>query len=113
MVQSLFFSPTAPTSGGLIWGAGPVLLLPTGTDSLLSGRKWGVGPTGVVLKQEGSWTYGALANHIWSVAGSDARPNINATYLQPFVSYTTPKALTFAFNTESTYDWQTANGPCR
>ena len=106
VVQSLFFSPTAPTSGGLIWGAGPVVLLPTGTDSLLSGRKWGAGPTGVVLKQEGSWTYGALANHLWSVAGSDARPNINATYLQPFVSYTTPEALTFAFNTESTYDWQ-------
>ena len=106
VVQSLFFSPTAPASGGLIWGAGPVLLLPTGTDGLLSGRKWGAGPTGVVLKQEGSWTYGALANHLWSVAGSDARPNVNATYLQPFVSYTTPEAWTFAFNTESTYDWQ-------
>jgi hypothetical protein len=82
------------------------VLLPTGTVGLLSGRKWGAGPTGVVLKQEGAWTCGALANHFWSVAGSDARPNINATYLQPFVSYTTPEALTFAFNTESTYDWQ-------
>lgn len=30
---SLFFSPKAPTSGGLHWGAGPVLLLPTATDS--------------------------------------------------------------------------------
>jgi hypothetical protein len=30
-IQSLFFSPVAPTSGGWIWGAGPVLLLPTGT----------------------------------------------------------------------------------
>jgi hypothetical protein len=106
VVQSLFFSPKAPTAGGLIWGAGPVLLLPTGTDGLLSARKWGAGPTGVVLKQDGAWTYGALANHLWSVAGSDARPDISATFVQPFVSYTTPEAWTFALNTESTYDWQ-------
>ena len=33
---SLFFSPKKPTAGGLIWGAGPVFLLPTATDRLLS-----------------------------------------------------------------------------
>lgn len=31
ITQSLFFSPKAPTSGGLIWGVGPAFLLPTGT----------------------------------------------------------------------------------
>src|SRR5688572_19920508 len=65
-VQSLFFSPKAPGPGGIIWGVGPVFLLPTGTDPLLGGEKWGAGPTGVVLKQSGPWTYGMLANHIWS-----------------------------------------------
>ena len=59
IVQSVFFSPKAPTAGGWIWGVGPVLLLPTGSDDLLSAKKWGAGPTGVVLKQEGPWTYGA------------------------------------------------------
>jgi hypothetical protein len=43
-VQSLFFSPKAPTAGW-IWGAGPVFLLPTGSDDLLSVNKWGAGPT--------------------------------------------------------------------
>ncbi|MCJ7830867.1 MAG: hypothetical protein MUP74_05710, partial [Desulfobacterales bacterium] len=38
-VQSLFLSPKAPTSGGLSWGVGPVLLLPTGTDDLLGAGK--------------------------------------------------------------------------
>jgi len=104
-VQSVFFSPKEPVDG-LTWGAGPVLLLPTGTDTLLSGRKWGLGPTGVVLKQAGPWTYGALANHIWSVAGSNSRADINATFVQPFVSYTTPDAVTYTLNTESTYDWE-------
>jgi len=105
-VQSLFFSPKAPTSHGLIWGAGPVFLLPTGTDDLLGTKKWGAGPTGVVLSQQGPWTVGALANHIWSFTGSDSRPDVNKTFLQPFVSYTTPEGWSFTFNTESTYDWE-------
>ncbi|MBI5041838.1 MAG: transporter, partial [Gammaproteobacteria bacterium] len=33
VVQSLFFSPKAPTAGGWIWGVGPVFLLPTASDS--------------------------------------------------------------------------------
>lgn len=70
-VQSLFFSPVEPTSGGWIWGAGPVFLLPTATDDLLGADQWGIGPTGVVLRQQGHWTYGLLANHIWGVAGSN------------------------------------------
>jgi hypothetical protein len=104
-VQSLFFSPKAPTAGGLIWGVGPVLLLPTATDSLLGGDKWGAGPTFVVLKQTGPWTYGALANHLWSFAGSNSGTDVNSTFLQPFVVYTTPGGWTFSANTESTYNW--------
>ena len=106
IVQSVFFSPKAPTAGGWIWGAGPVLLLPTGSDDLLSAKKWGLGPTAVLLKQDHGWTYGALANHIWSVAGDSARSDISTTFVQPFLSYTTPTAWTFAVNTESTYDWK-------
>ena len=59
----------------------------------------------VILKQDSGWTYGALANHLWSFAGDDKRSDVSSTFLQPFLSYTTPTALTFAFNTESTYDW--------
>lgn len=106
ITQSLFFSPKEPTAGGLIWGAGPVFLLPTGSDSQLSARKWGLGPTVVVLKQEGPWTYGAVANHIWGGGGSSTRPDISSTFIQPFLSYTTRDAWTFGINTESSYDWK-------
>ena len=102
-VQSLFFSPKAPTSGGWIWGAGPVVLYPTGTDGL-SAHRWGAGPTALALKQENGWTYGMLANHLWSYAGN-GNAEINATFLQPFVSFTTKTFTTFGLNTESTYDW--------
>lgn len=106
LFQSLFFSPKAPTTSGWIWGAGPVILVPTGSDDLLTADKWGAGPTGVVLKQDGPWTYGMLANHVWSFAGDSDRADINATFMQPFLSYTTPNALSLALNTESTYDWE-------
>jgi hypothetical protein len=103
--QSFFFSPAKPTSGGLIWGVGPAALLPTATNDLLGSEKWGLGPTGLVLKQSGPWTYGMLANHIWDVAGDDDRADINNTFLQPFMSYTTAKAWTYSLQTESTYSW--------
>ena len=105
-VQSLFFSPKEPTSKGWIWAVGPVFLLPTGSNDLLTADKWGVGPTALALKQENGYTYGILFNHIWSVAGDDARADISNTFLQPFFSYTTPKRTTYSINTESTYDWE-------
>jgi len=106
VVQSVFFSPKAPTASGWIWGAGPVLLLPTGSNDLLTTDKWGAGPTAVLLKQSNGWTRGVLVNHIWSFAGKDNRADVNATFLQPFLTYTTPTRWTFGLNTESSYDWE-------
>ncbi len=106
IVASQFFSPKSPTAGGWIWGVGPVELLPSASDDMLGGEKWGLGPTGVALKQQGPWTFGLLTNHIWSVAGDDDRADINATFLQPFVSYVTKTKTTLAVQTESTYDWE-------
>jgi hypothetical protein len=105
-VQSLFFSPKAPTAGGWIWGVGPVLLLPTATDKILGAEKWGAGPTAVALKQSGPWTYGGLFNHIESFAGDSARADISATFVQPFLTYITSRKTTLAVNTEATYDWK-------
>jgi hypothetical protein len=106
ILASQFFSPKEPTSGGWVWGAGPAWLLPTASNDRLGGEKWGVGPTAVVLKQEGPWTYGALANHIWSFTGDDDRKNVNATFMQPFLAYVTKTKTTISLNTESTFDWK-------
>jgi len=102
-LQSFFLSPKS--SKPFVWGAGPVFLFPTATDDVLGAERWGMGPTGVILRQDGPWTYGILANHIWSFARDDDRKEINTTFLQPFVSYTFKTATTLSFNTESTYDW--------
>jgi hypothetical protein len=103
--QSFFLSPKQPTSFGLVWGVGPAFLIPTATDDIATDQ-WGAGVTGVALRQSGPWTVGALANHIWSISGDDEDGYISSTFLQPFVSYTTPKATSFTLNTESTYDWE-------
>ena len=104
-VQSFFFSPKQLV-GGWIMGGGPVFLYPTATDNALGGQKWGAGPTVVLLKQVNGWTYGTLTNHIESFAGTGSREAISATFLQPFLSYTTKTYTTYGINTESTYDWQ-------
>jgi len=106
IVQSFFFSPQEPTSSGIIWGVGPVFLLPTASDDALGGEKWGLGPTAVALKQDGPWTYGALTNHIESVGGEDNRADISLTLLQPFLTYRTKTMTTFVLENQSTYDWE-------
>jgi len=106
VLQSFFFSPRDPV-GGWILGAGPVVLWPTGTEPLLRNESLGLGPTVVALRQQHGWTYGALANHVWSVTNSDDHEQVNATFIQPFVSYSWPTATTVTLNTEAGYDWNT------
>jgi hypothetical protein len=110
ITQSFFFSPKAPTSGGWILGVGPAFLYPSATDDALGSEKFGLGPTAVALKQEHGWTYGMLINHIWSVAGNSHRDDVSATFMQPFLTYTTPTFTTFGMNTETTYDWEHHQG---
>ena len=108
-LQSLFFSPKEPT-GGVIWGVGPALLLPTATDDRIGSEQWAAGPTAVALKQSKGWTYGLLANQLWSYAGTDDRADVTSTFMQPFVSYTTKALTTFGLNTETSYNWQGTGG---
>ncbi len=64
----------------------------------------------VALKQTPTgWTYGLLWNHIWSIAGSSNRADVNSTFLQPFLAKAMGKGLTLNANFESTYDWEGHN----
>ena len=105
ITEWLVFSPVQPTSFGMIWGAGPIIYIPTATDPLLGADTWGAGPTAIGLFLNGPWTVGALGNHIWSFDGS---ATINSSFVQPFVAFTTPDAWTFTLNSESTYNWNTS-----
>ena len=101
ILLNAWYSP-AP-QGDLIWGVGPILRVPTGSD--VSTDTWAAGITGIGVVQTGNWTYGALANHIWDIESDPDTPT-NSTFLQPFVAYTTESAWTVSLQSESTYDWE-------
>jgi hypothetical protein len=105
-LQSFFLVPNN-SPGGLTWGVGPAIQWPTGTDDLIDSGKWAAGPTAVILKQKSGWTYGVLANHIWSFAntGGGHRPDVDQTFIQPFLAYTWKDSTTLTLNSESTFNW--------
>lgn len=80
-----FLSPAK--SGEFIWGVGPILQMPSGTDDSITSGKWAAGPSAVALKMDGHWVYGALANYISSFAGQSDRGAVSQWLIQPFVNY--------------------------
>ncbi|MEY8099670.1 transporter [Falsihalocynthiibacter sp. S25ZX9] len=94
---------TRTTEDNLTWGVGPILKIPTFTD--VSSDTWAGGITGIALKQTGPWTLGVMANHIWDLESNPTTPT-NATFIQPFVTYSTESAWTFSLQSETTYDWE-------
>jgi hypothetical protein len=106
--QSLFIGPSKP--GSIIWGAGPIFLLPTATDKRLGTDKWGVGPAGVVLTMRGPWVFGALAQNIWSFAGDSDRDDVNQFLLQPFVNYNLGDGLAIGSSPIITANWKAESG---
>ncbi|WP_434053786.1 MAG: transporter [Roseibium sp.] len=109
---SAWLSPasTATSLGELTYGVGPAATFATSTDPFLGSGTWGLGPTGIFLFQEkvgsGTVTWGGLANHQWGVADTRSNvPDLNLTFLQPFLSYSTDSAWTFSLNTEASYNW--------
>ena len=89
-VLTAFLSPAKP--GKWIWGAGPVLQIPTNSNSDLGNRNWGLGPSVVVLHLDKGdpWVYGVLANNIWSLSDSGTGGSYNNGLIQPFVNYNFP-----------------------
>ena len=86
-VFTAFLSPAVP--GHWIWGAGPVVQLPTNSNSELGNKNWGLGPSVVVLHLEkgNPWVYGVLANNIWSLYSNQQGGSYNNGLIQPFVNY--------------------------
>ena len=104
-VVSAWVSP-AEAKNGLTWGVGPVFLVPIATHDLLGTKKFGIGPTALVLKQTHGWTFGALVNQIWSVAGASDRAAVNQMFVQPFFSYNWKSGAGLGGNAEITQNWE-------
>jgi hypothetical protein len=89
-----------------MWGAGPAFLIPTGTNDFLSARKWGIGPTAIILKQAAGLTYGFLVNQLWSFAGDENRSDINQMFFQPFLSHNWKSGAGISLSSEMNFNWE-------
>lgn len=108
IVQSLWFSPSKPTSGGWILGAGPAILYPTASNDLLGATQWAAGPSGVAVLVQGPWTGLILGNYLLGIGSpNEGRKDIDQGFVQLALAYTTPARTTLFTSTESSYDNQT------
>ena len=83
--NTLFTSFLSPSnSGGIIWGVGPAVQLPTSTDDQIAPDEWAAGPSAVALIMPGRWVIGSLVSNIWELSGDQ---DINLFSWQYFVNY--------------------------
>jgi len=102
-----YLTPAKPK--GLIWGIGPVVTMPTASDDKLGTEKWSAGPGLVVLKIEGPWVVGGVANNTMSFAGDDDRASVNQFFAQYFINYNWPDFY-FSSGPAITANWQADGG---
>ena len=109
-VMTAFLSPANP--GHWIWGAGPVVQIPTNTSAELGNKNWGLGPSAVVLHLDHGdpWVYGALVNNIWSVNGNQSGGAYNNGLIQPFVNYNFPTGFYLTSSPILTVNWLADSG---
>ncbi len=103
-----FFSPKKP--GKLIWGAGPIIAIPTATHDALGSDQWAVGPSVVGLTMPGSWVVGALVSNIWSIDSSDDDGDVNFFLAQVFATYNKPSGWYYTSAPIFTANWEARSG---
>lgn len=108
-VISAFLSPRELRNGWL-WGAGPVVQLPTASNPLLGSSVWGGGPTAALVYMEGPWVAGALVNNIWSFGGTSGpgATRYNTFSLQPGAAYNFEGGFSIGTTPAITANWLAA-----
>lgn len=104
---SAFLSPKH--TGKMVWGVGPVFLLPTATRNRLGADKWGIGPTAVFLTKPGNWVVGTLFSNIWSAAGH-GNHDVSLFTLQYFINYILKEGWYLTSSPFITANWKADSG---
>ena len=99
-----FFSPN-PKPGGLIWGVGPQIQIPTHSNSRLGNQRWAAGPNVVVLDIGKKVVKGFLLSQIWDVTNSRDE-DISMLTFQPFYNYNFGKGWYAVSNPVITANWE-------
>ena len=100
-----FLSPA--DAGRWIWGAGPVVLIPTNTDDRLGADEWGLGPSLVVLTMPGQWVIGSLFSNVWDIDGDT---DVNLFTWQVIANYNLADGWYLTSSPIITADWEASSG---
>jgi hypothetical protein len=91
------------------WGVGPVALLPTG-GSDRGTEKWGLGPAVGFIVAKPKLIFGLFNQNIFTVAGDDARPDVNVSIIQPIVNHQLGGGWAVGTSEMSvTYNWDSSD----
>jgi hypothetical protein len=97
-----FLSPKEPAFGSLIWGAGPIINIPTASDERLGADLWGMGISAVGLTIQGPIVAGAVISNTWNLEGED----FSRFLLQYFVNYNLGDGWYIVSSPIMTADWE-------
>ena len=103
-----FVSPKAP--GKFIWGIGPEIHFPTGTDRFTADQ-WAAGPALVVLAMPGHWVLGGVLSNVWNIGnGYNDAEDVNKLTFQYFINYNMEGGWYINSGPVLTADWEADSG---
>jgi hypothetical protein len=105
LTEVAYLAKVQPGPRGWVWGGGPIVQIPIGSEDLLTNHKFSLGPSMAFVKQEGDFTYGVIASQLWSIGGSDQRPDVNVGLLDPFVTYRSEGLWNLTLHVPATYNF--------
>ncbi len=91
----------------LLFGIGPTFVFPTASDLTTGQGKWQAGPAAAVAFVPRNWLFGVLAQNPISFGGDPARPQANALFLQPFITYQLGHGWFVRSEPLMIFDWET------
>lgn len=103
-----FFGPTGDRT--FYWGFGPAFQIPTATDNQLGTRKWSTGLAGTGTLVKGPIVAGVRANHLWSFAGKDDRPDVNRSTVEYYLYANLGQGWWVGTSPVNIADWEAASG---
>jgi hypothetical protein len=91
----------------LLLGIGPTFVFPTASDVTSGQGKWQAGPAAAAAFAPRNWLFGVLAQNPISFAGSTTRPQEDALFLQPFITYQLGQGWFIRSEPQMIFDWET------
>lgn len=98
------FSPSGHKTA--FWGLGAVLQIPSATDNQIGTKKWSAGPAVSMSFSKPSFVAALQANHLWSFAGKDERPDVNRTAIEYSLFYNFGDGWWIGTSPVNTADWE-------